>query len=183
MTIIQESPRQTKPKKGAKRKVHEFRPFLWILVFFLGERSTIHSELWFRNVPAKSSWTAFFLVWFGGVTPDFRVLLHGISSDLFFSGWQGPSAFSAFSPYRVSSKIRPTGFIMTGLRWQALFECGRDQSSSIALFSSSGTQCTWHMNIWSNPVGQKRQIDVAGQKLPRDNFCLSLVSQLPSPRG
>ena len=33
------------------------------------------------------------------------------------------------------------------------------------------------------PVGQKRQIDVAGQKLPRDNFCLSLVSQLPSPRG
>ena len=34
-----------------------------------------------------------------------------------------------------------------------------------------------------NPVGQKRHIDVAGQKLPRDNFCLSLVSQLPSPRG
>ena len=33
------------------------------------------------------------------------------------------------------------------------------------------------------PVGRKRQIDVAGQKLPRDNFCLSLVSQLPSPRG
>ena len=33
------------------------------------------------------------------------------------------------------------------------------------------------------PVGQKRQIDVAGQKLPRDNFCLSLVSQLPSPQG
>ena len=25
---FQESPRQTKPKKGAKRKVHEFRPFL-----------------------------------------------------------------------------------------------------------------------------------------------------------
>ena len=24
----QESPRQTKPKKGPKRKVHEFRPFL-----------------------------------------------------------------------------------------------------------------------------------------------------------
>ena len=35
----------------------------------------------------------------------------------------------------------------------------------------------------NSPVGQKRQIDVAGQKLPRDNFCLSLVSQLPSPRG
>ena len=26
-------------------------------------------------------------------------------------------------------------------------------------------------------------IDVAGQKLPRDNFCLSTVSQLPSRRG
>ena len=25
--------------------------------------------------------------------------------------------------------------------------------------------------------------DVAGQKLPRDNFCLSIVSQSPSPRG
>ena len=33
------------------------------------------------------------------------------------------------------------------------------------------------------PVGQKRQIDFAGQKLPRDNFCLSLVSQLPPPLG
>ena len=33
------------------------------------------------------------------------------------------------------------------------------------------------------PVGPARQIDVAGQQLPRDNFCLSLVSQLPSPRG
>ena len=30
----QESPQQTKPKKGPKRKVHEFRLFLWILVFF-----------------------------------------------------------------------------------------------------------------------------------------------------
>ena len=26
--FIQESPRQTKPKKGPNRKVHEFRPFL-----------------------------------------------------------------------------------------------------------------------------------------------------------
>ena len=34
-----------------------------------------------------------------------------------------------------------------------------------------------------NPVGQKRHLDVAGQKLPRDNFCLSVVSQLPSPGG
>ena len=37
--------RQTKPKKGPKRKVHEFRPFLWILVFFLRKTSTIHIEL------------------------------------------------------------------------------------------------------------------------------------------
>ena len=28
LKIIQESPRQTKPKKGPKRRVHEFRPFL-----------------------------------------------------------------------------------------------------------------------------------------------------------
>ena len=66
----QESPRQTKPKKGSKRKVHEFRPFLWILVFFLGETSTIHIELLFRNAPAKSSWTDLSLVWFAGATPD-----------------------------------------------------------------------------------------------------------------
>ena len=32
---------------------------------------------------------------------------------------------------------------------------------------------------YGNPVGQKRQIDVAGQKLPRDNVCLSLVSHYP----
>ena len=34
-----------------------------------------------------------------------------------------------------------------------------------------------------NPMGQNRHLDVAGRKLPRDNFCLSIVSQLPSPRG
>ena len=27
MSLIQESPRQTKPKKGPKQKVHEFHPF------------------------------------------------------------------------------------------------------------------------------------------------------------
>ena len=72
-SIDQESPRQTKPKKGAKRKVHEFRPFLWILVFFLGKTSTIHIELLFRNAPAKSSWTGLFLVWFAGVTPELNL--------------------------------------------------------------------------------------------------------------
>ena len=39
------------------------------------------------------------------------------------------------------------------------------------------------MGCFAVPVSQKRQIDVAEQKLPRDNFCLLLVSQLPSPRG
>ena len=68
--LNQESPRQTKPKKGPKREVHEFCPFLWILVFFLGKTSTIHIELLFRNAPAKRSWTDLSLVWFAGVTPD-----------------------------------------------------------------------------------------------------------------
>ena len=68
--ISQESPQQTKPKKGPKRKVHEFRPFLWILVFFLGKTSTIHIELLFRTAPAKSSWTDLSLVWFAGATPE-----------------------------------------------------------------------------------------------------------------
>ena len=57
-------------KKRAKRKVHEFRPFLWILVFFLRKTSTIHIELLFRNTPAKSSWTDLSLVWFAGATPE-----------------------------------------------------------------------------------------------------------------
>ena len=36
----QESPRQTKPKKGPKRKVHEFRPFLWeFWCFSLGKQA------------------------------------------------------------------------------------------------------------------------------------------------
>ena len=62
----QEPPRQTKPKKGPKRKVHEFRPCLWILVFFLRKTSTIHIELLFRNAPAKSSWSSWTdLFWFG----------------------------------------------------------------------------------------------------------------------
>ena len=51
----QESPRQTKPKKGPKQKVHEFRPFLRVLVFFLSRTSTIHIELLFRNAPATGS--------------------------------------------------------------------------------------------------------------------------------
>ena len=73
--LSQESPQQTKPKKGPKRKVHEFRPFLWTLVFFLRKTSTIHIELLFRNAPGKSSWTDLSLVWFAGATPDCRGFL------------------------------------------------------------------------------------------------------------
>ena len=53
---FQESPRQTKPKKGPKRKVHELRPFLcefWC--FSLGKTTAIHIELLFRSAPVKSS--------------------------------------------------------------------------------------------------------------------------------
>ena len=54
--------------------------------------------------------------------PPLRVsaaLLRGLSSDPYFLGREGPSAFSAFSRIgfeSLISKIRPTGFIMTGLR-------------------------------------------------------------------
>ena len=67
---FQESPQQTKPKKGPKRKVHEFRPCLWILVFFVRKTCTIHIELLFRNALAKSSWTDLSLVWLAGATPE-----------------------------------------------------------------------------------------------------------------
>ena len=82
----QESPRQTKPKKGPKRKLHEFRPFLWILVFFLRKTSTIHIELLFGNALGKSSWTDLSLVWFVPECPDTFLTL----SDTFeHSGAQG----------------------------------------------------------------------------------------------
>ena len=63
---------QTKPNKGPKRKAHEFRPFLWILVPFVRKTSTIHIELLFGNAPAKSPWTDLSLVWFAGDTPNSR---------------------------------------------------------------------------------------------------------------
>ena len=66
----QESPRQTKPQQGPKQKVHEFRLFLWILVFFFGKARAIHIELLFRCAPGKSSWTGLSLVWFAGVAPE-----------------------------------------------------------------------------------------------------------------
>ena len=69
-----ESPRQTKPKRVPKRKVHEFRPFLWILLFFLGKTSTIHIELLFRNLRAAKQGgfkRGVFLIW---TCPSFFVL-------------------------------------------------------------------------------------------------------------
>ena len=90
----QESPRQTKPKKGPKRKVHEFRPFLWILMFFLRKTSTIHIELLFRNPPAKRSWTD--LLWFGLPGPLLiqRLFLQVLISlqDVHVASWRAQSS-------------------------------------------------------------------------------------------
>ena len=36
---------------------------------------------------------------------------------------------------------------------------------------------------FANPVSQERHLDVAGQKVPRDKFCPSAVTQLPSQWG
>ena len=60
----QESPPQTKPKKGPKRKVHEFRPFLWIPVFFLRKTSTIHTLNFCSRMPLRKVHELTFL-WFG----------------------------------------------------------------------------------------------------------------------
>ena len=70
-SFYQESPRQTKPKKGPKRPW--ISPILvWILVLFLGKTNAIHIELWFQSAPGKSSWTGLSLAWFAGVSPDFN---------------------------------------------------------------------------------------------------------------
>ena len=62
--FLRESARQTKPKKGAKRKVHEFGPFLWILVFFLGKTSTIHISNFCSGMPLRKVHELAF-PWFG----------------------------------------------------------------------------------------------------------------------
>ena len=79
--LIRSRPGKPNQRKGPKRKVHEFRPFLWILVFFLRKTSTIHIELLFRNAPAKSSWTHLSLVWFARATPDLRRLSQKLGSQ------------------------------------------------------------------------------------------------------
>ena len=50
-------------RKGQKQKVHEFHPFLWILVFFFGKTSTIHIELC-SGMPRQKVHELAFL-WFG----------------------------------------------------------------------------------------------------------------------
>ena len=55
---------------------------------------------------------------------------------------------------------------------------------SLICFRDSGTTNEMqHMEFPAFPVGPARHLDVPGQKLPRDNFCLSIASQLPSPQG
>ena len=95
-TFNQESTQQTKPKKVAKRKVHELRPFFcefWCV--FPWEKSTIHIELLFRNAPAKSSWTGF--LWFGlpgwfliQASLKFSSAIETFKSDRFFWQDSGP---------------------------------------------------------------------------------------------
>ena len=63
--LTQESPRQTKPNKGPKRKVHEFRPFLWILVFFsLGKQARFIFRTFVPECPCEKfmNWPSFGLV-------------------------------------------------------------------------------------------------------------------------
>ena len=67
----QESPRQTKPKKGPKRKVHEFRPFLcefWC--FSLGEQARFTLNFCSGMPPGKVHELAF--LWFGLPGPLLR---------------------------------------------------------------------------------------------------------------
>ena len=90
--------RPGKPKKGPKRKVHEFRPFLcrfWC--FFLRKTSTIHIELLFRNAPVKSSWTDLSLVWFAGATPEFWSWI--------FEWISPPDIFRPFSVFGHAHKV------------------------------------------------------------------------------
>ena len=68
-SLIRESPRQTKPKKGPKRKVHELRPSLcefWC--FSLGEQARFTSNFCSGMPPGKFMNRP--LVWFAGATPD-----------------------------------------------------------------------------------------------------------------
>ena len=69
--LHQESPRQTKPKKGPKRKVLEFAHFFVNSGVFLRKTSTIHISKFCSGMPLrKVHELTFLLVWFAGATPD-----------------------------------------------------------------------------------------------------------------
>ena len=72
--MCQESPRQTKPKKGPKRKVHEFRPFLRILVFFSSGKQARFTLNFCSGMPLRKVHELTFL-WFGLQGPLLNVLL------------------------------------------------------------------------------------------------------------
>ena len=62
---FQESPRQTKPKKGPKRKVHEFRAHFCVNSgVFLRKTSSIHISNFCSGMPPRKVHELTFL-WFG----------------------------------------------------------------------------------------------------------------------
>ena len=61
---IRSRPGKPNQRKGQKRKVHEFHPFLWILVFFLSKTSTIHILNFCSGMPPGKVHELAFL-WFG----------------------------------------------------------------------------------------------------------------------
>ena len=111
--------RQTKPKKGPERKVHEFRPFFVNSGIFLGKTSMIHVELLFRNATGKSSWTGLSLVWFAGVTPEVRCSRRKRKASHTPRGMSNLASkrsshevpFRAFSPLSVSRREEKNGVL------------------------------------------------------------------------
>ena len=105
LPFSQESPRQTKPKKGPKRKVHEFRPFLWILVFFLRKTSTIHISNFSSGAPLRQVHELTFL-WFGLPGPllifvPFSWLCHGPFLGKFYAYSQMAAEIAMLSSLRM----------------------------------------------------------------------------------
>ena len=82
--------------------------------------------------------------------PRFRVCIFrffawwSLLKPLFLQGKRGPSVFSAFSRIGFElliSKIRPTGFIVTGLRWQGILteaQPGRFPNRGVPHFFGKG---------------------------------------------
>ena len=119
--IFQESPQQTKQRKGQNIKFMNFAYFCEFWCFSLRKTSTIHIELLFRNTPKKSSWTDLSLVWFAGATPECLWILHTLSPG----NWrqleyhQNPHQYSlvATSVHRIAAIAMATA-IFTCQWWQ-----------------------------------------------------------------